>query len=99
MEEQGYFDKRGNPMLEVVVSGPSSTQKKFDAIIDTGFTGFLLLPMREAHALHLSFTGVLPVQLADGSTHDTFRAEATIAIGEKKRTGPVVIEGQAEVLL
>ena len=56
-------------VLQVTVMTPSRNQEtRVDAIVDTGFTGFLTLPQAVADSLSLPLLGSAPVILADGST-------------------------------
>ena len=53
--------------LRLVVVGPRGKQQEIEAIIDTGFTGFLTLPAAPVAALELSWLCRQPGILADGS--------------------------------
>ena len=53
--------------IRLVVSGPSRQQQEIEAIIDTGFTGFLTLPPALIQALGLAWLCRQPGVLADGS--------------------------------
>jgi clan AA aspartic protease len=53
--------------IRLVVSGPGGKQQDIEAIIDTGFTGFLTLPPAIVAALELSWLSRQPGVLADGS--------------------------------
>ena len=50
-----------------MVAGPRGQQQEIEAIIDTGFTGFLTLPPVLVDALGLSWLSRQPGILADGS--------------------------------
>jgi clan AA aspartic protease len=54
--------------IQVVVAGPAGNDIEVEAIIDTGYTGFLTLPPTTIRALALAWIGRLPGILADGST-------------------------------
>ena len=57
--------------LEAVISlsvrGPSSEARSFDAVLDTGFGGFLTLPASLIAELNLPFVGMGRATLGDGS--------------------------------
>lgn len=59
------------PALEAVIPlaviGSDEESQEVEAVIDTGFTGFLTLPNREIAALGLPLVGNQSVTLADGS--------------------------------
>jgi len=72
----------------------------FDAIIDTGFTGFLSIPLVEAIRLGLVLHGTTSLTLADGSTSYRLTARAKITIQGEEKIGVAVIEwSSTEVLL
>lgn len=80
------------------VLGTQSRQRHLEAVIDTGFTGYLTLPPTIIAALQLTWLGREQGILADGSvdSFDVYRA-AVIWDGESR---PVQIEAiSAEPLL
>lgn len=66
-----YFDPNGRPIVEIEVSNPLGWKRTVKALIDTGFDGFLSLPILEAFPIGLLLRGTMPVTLADGSTQQT----------------------------
>jgi len=54
--------------IQVEVVGPEQRLEAIEAVIDTGFNGFLTLPSHLVHALQLLFVGHRRVQLGDGSS-------------------------------
>ena len=55
MQWSGKFDADGNPTLTFHISADDQTQGvEVTGIIDTGFTGFVLLPMQYALSLGLT---------------------------------------------
>lgn len=72
----GFFDQAGNACIKFHLRGvydPDPGQE-FTGIIDTGFTGFLQLPLQHAFALGLPLHGTVSVTLADGSTPSALAA-------------------------
>ncbi len=89
----GSFDDRGNATVRVAVFGAvEQTKKEFEAIIDTGFTGFLSMPMVSAFPLALILFGTTSVMLADGSTQPRLTALGTVQIGNESQVGVIVLE-------
>jgi len=77
----GSFDANGNPTLKINVSGVySTTPVEFVGIIDTGFSGFLSMPMLQAFPLGLPLTGTTSAILADGQTQNKLLASAKVTI-------------------
>ncbi len=63
----GVVNANREAIIRLVVAGPSGQQQEIEAIIDTGFTGFLTLPPLLIEALGLSWLSRQPGILADGS--------------------------------
>ena len=58
-------DGAGHPRLRIAVSGTTGS-RSFDALVDTGFTGFLLVPEASAGSLGLIPLSTTWHPLADG---------------------------------
>jgi predicted aspartyl protease len=97
----GSFDAVGNPCVDVAVAGVfSAPTTNLTCIIDTGFTGFLSLPMLQAFPLGLPLYGTTNVTLADGSTNVRLLAMAMATVGGQTKAGVVILEPTAtDVLL
>ena len=77
----GYVDSNGHPRVTIQVRGTHQTAfLEIDALVDTGFTGFLMLPIAQALPLGLALYGTGDYNLADGSPISCFLAEGTIQI-------------------
>jgi len=63
----GVVNANREATIRLVVTGPSGQQLDTEAIIDTGFTGFLTLPPASIAVLGLSWLSRQPGILADGS--------------------------------
>lgn len=63
----GAVDANREAIIHLVAIGPSGQQQEIEAIIDTGFTGFLTLPTTFVTVLGLSWLCRQPGILADGS--------------------------------
>ena len=97
---QGYFDTTGTPCLKISLRGAFAQGVELDAIIDTGFTGFLQVPMLDAFPVGLPLVGTTPITYANGTTENKLTAMGTIAVGGKEASGLVILEyGQCDVLL
>ncbi len=77
----GFIDSQGHPWIRIHVRGtnPGETAE-LDALIDTGFTGFLLLPLAQAFPLGLTLIGTMEYTLADGTFITSFTAKGTVTI-------------------
>src|SRR5690348_7703158 len=77
----GYIDSDGHPRLSIRIFGPDPNNfSDEDALIDTGFTGFLMLSQAKAFALGIVPSGTGDYTIADGSTVTNFLGTATVTI-------------------
>jgi clan AA aspartic protease len=65
----GVVNVKGEAILRVVVSDLATQRIVIDAVIDTGYNGFLTLPSSTIVALGLRWRGSEDVILGDGSVH------------------------------
>ena len=75
----GVVNANREATIRLVVTGPNGQQQDTEAIIDTGFTGFLTLPSPRIAALGLSWLSRPPGILADGSV-DVFDVYVAIVM-------------------
>lgn len=64
---QGFVNVRREAILPLVVSNANRKKQVVEAVIDTGFNGFLTLPSIIITTLNLSWTASDIVTLGDGS--------------------------------
>ena len=64
----GIVDLNCEATLRLVVGNANSQRQVIDAVIDTGFTGFLTLPLATITSLNLQLYGREEGTLGDGST-------------------------------
>jgi clan AA aspartic protease len=100
----GFFDEDHTPQLRFDISGrqfeDGSRVAKLEAVIDTGFVGFVSLPMEHAFALKLPLEGQSTVRLADGRSVDQITVEAHVRIGDRsERVTAILQPGSSEVLI
>ena len=72
---------------------------EYTGIIDTGFTGFVQLPLAVAIELALPLEGTTSVMLADGSTAAKLTAQAQATLLEESEVGIVIIEFHSPEIL
>ena len=78
----GYIDSDGCARIRIRISGTfPEVFLDIDALIDTGFTGFLMLPVVHALPLGLVLIGTVESMLADGSKISSYLAQGTVTLG------------------
>lgn len=98
----GHFDENGNACLNFHLRGVKHAPPgvEFNGIIDTGFTGFIQLPMPHAIALSLPLEGTNVVTLADNSTQVLLTALGEATLLGRTEVGVILLSMSAsEVLL
>ncbi|MBM3755127.1 MAG: hypothetical protein FJW38_14230 [Acidobacteria bacterium] len=92
-----YCENTGTPILRVTVSGNALEHAiEVDAIIDTGFAGFVLMPIMQALPLGLTLVGVAEFTLADGRTAANYTGLGSVSIEGESRSGIFVLESNPE---
>lgn len=82
----GVVNAKREAIIHVVVRGPNGQEYEIDAVIDTGFTGFLTLPSSLILSLDLTWRGQAQAELGDGSLHQFDVYEATVLWDGQIRT-------------
>ena len=89
----GTIDSSGSPRIKISVYGINEgLAREFDALVDTGFSGFLAMHMVQAFPLGLVLSGTANVTLADGSQIANLTAIGSIAIGGETQSGIILLE-------
>src|ERR1700747_2984876 len=94
MSVTGSFNNLGNPVIPIAVSGPVTNPTPFAAMMDTGFSGFLLLPILQAFPVGLILQGTTPITLADGSTQNKLTCLGVVHFDGEQQVGLIIIEWQ-----
>jgi len=71
------------PVIEIEVQGVTGIAKKINALVDSGFNGYLQIPFVEAFPLGLILAGVQASTLADGSVSSHFVCRGRVCIAWK----------------
>lgn len=66
---KGYIDSSGDPVIETTIIG-SRGQIKVVALIDTGFSGAICIPVKLTIQLGLELISEVTVEYADGTRKD-----------------------------
>ena len=92
MAIDGSFSQDGRPVFALELYGHSSDWKiPINAVLDTGFTGFLDLPLEQCLKAGLILTSTATYTLADNRAVSVLLCIGTIVLGKTGITGPVSI--------
>lgn len=89
----GFF-RDGEAFVEIELNGAAATGKTFDCLIDTGFVGFLSIPLVEAFPLGLILRGTNSYRLADDKTQTRLLAFGRVTFEGRTEVGSVVLDQQ-----
>lgn len=93
--QTGYLDK-GHPHIKIRVWGLSEQfAQEFEAMIDTGFSGYLSIPLVRAFPLALTLFGTTQYELADGSMSPKLLAHGCIDNQGEITSGLIALESNA----
>lgn len=96
----GFLDSGGSPRLKIFISGVFSQEpQEFEAIIDTGFSGFISMPFIQAFPLGLPLFGTTGVILADGTRAFKLTAKAKAHVEGVIKIGVVILEPNSSDVL
>lgn len=87
------------PKIEIEISGVNGTPIKVEALVDSGFNGYLILPYVVAFPLGLVLSGVQSNTLADGSSSSHFVCIGKICVDGKCITTTIDIQPANIILL
>lgn len=87
------------PVIEIEVRGVTGITKKINALVDSGFNGYLQIPFIEAFPLGLVLTGVQANTLADGSTSSHLVCKGQVCVDGKCIDTTIDIQPANVVLL
>jgi clan AA aspartic protease len=95
---QGIVNQSCEATIPLVISNANRQTKLIDAVIDTGFTGYLSLPREIIDALKLPWTGIDRGTLGDGS-EVTFEVYAATVIWDGQYRDIPVNEAETDPLI
>lgn len=95
----GFLDDNGDAYIELEVSNPLGWKSKLRCLIDTGFTGFLSIPILDAFPIGLLLVSTIPVALADGSVHYKLTCLGMVHLEYQSEVGMIIIEPESKQVL
>lgn len=95
----GKLSARESPKTNIQMKGTLTDSQTFEAIIDTGFTGFVSMPLSVALPLGLVLYATATFTLADGSKENTFLCLGTAIMDGRKEVGLVSLSKGNDILV
>ena len=95
---QGFVNPNCEATVPLVVSNENRQTQLIDAVIDTGYTGFLSLPRKVIVLLNLPWTGIDRGTLGDGS-EATFEVYTAKVIWDGEYRNVPVNEAETDPLI
>jgi predicted aspartyl protease len=94
---QTFFDNRKHPKIKLKVVGARKSSL-LEAILDTGFDGYLSLPISIAVTLGIELTAIIPVEYADGRRSQELVFSVRADFDGKEKMVPATLTAGAEAL-
>lgn len=94
---ESFFDRNGHPKVKLTVGGRKRSGD-IDAVLDTGFDGYLSLPVSMAVQLGLELIGTDTVQYADGRTARELVFTVSVKMSGKDKLVPTTLTDSVEAL-
>ena len=95
---EGYVDEYGQGRVRVSVLG-RKMEITVDAVIDTGFDGYLCLPLQTAIQLGLELSGSIKVELADGTIKKEMVFSGLTEFGGEVRKARITLTESKDALI
>lgn len=98
MELTGRIDEHGRIWLTVIVKG-NRGEAEMEALLDTGFTHALSVPVGLAAPLGVELTGFIPLELADGTERSFFSFAAIVVMGTLELPVDIIVTERGTPLI
>lgn len=92
-----FFDARNHPKIKLTVVGARKSSL-LEAILDTGFDGYLSLPISIAVTLGIELTSIIPVEYADGRRSQELVFSVRMDFDGKEAIVPATLTAGSEAL-
>ncbi len=87
------------PKIEIEIIGASGHSEKVDALVDSGFNGYLTIPYTIAFPLGLILMGIQSSTLADGKSSSHFVCIGSICVDGKRVNTTIDIQPEGTILI
>jgi len=93
-----FFDAKRHPRVKLTVLGARKSSL-LEALLDTGFDGYLSLPINIAVTLGIELSAIIPVEYADGRRKQELVFSVGVNLDGKKEMVPTTLTFGAEALV
>lgn len=83
--------EKDSPRIRVKITGITALPAEVEAIIDTGYTGFIQIPHATAKELGLIYRGQNESVLADGSSRVSTSVSGLVTLGNRSEVGAITV--------
>ena len=94
----GTVNDRYEPMVDLVVLGPDGQRREVQAVVDTGYNGFLQLPQPVIEELHLPYLNSTVAALANDQQVTLHTHQATVMWDGEPRTVRATASGSTPLV-
>jgi predicted aspartyl protease len=95
----GSFEFDTRPVVEIEVEGITGNKKKFIAKIDTGYDGYLQIPLTEGFPIGLVLKGTQTYTVASGDSTTHLVCLGEVKIGIKSEVVPIDLSPNSKSIL
>ena len=95
----GSLDADGDPTVAVEIIGAFGQPTTFTCVVDTGFTGFLSIPLLQAFPVGLVLAGTRPMVFANGAVENKLICLGVARVDGVEKSGLIVIENESKQVL
>ena len=94
---EAYFDENNHPKVNLIVGGRKK-KHLLKAVLDTGFDGYLSIPITIAVELGLELINIIRVQYADGRISNELVFAVNVELGGKSELVQATLTNSVEAL-
>ena len=95
----GFLDNNRDPCISISVEGPVTQPIELTCLIDTGFSGFLSIPLTQAFPIGLILYGTTTVTLANAQQEHRLMCLGHCTVDKVSKLGIILIETQGQQAL
>ena len=90
----GFLDSSGDPHVEIEVIGVYGKPTKMTCLVDTGFSGFLTIPLLQAFPIGLVLRTTTSVTFANSETENRLTCLGIVRVDGRDETGLILVDSR-----